>query len=178
MMIKMGGGISLLIREPDREKQKFPSCRIQNGLVLFHGNIDLSEEGVGFGVPILKFGMRTIFPGSGCIESKKDVDKIRVKIDYDFNLAETIVFKGRRIEGRTLYKIKESLSWLHRKYPFSRKFLMQGSNAIRLFSLSYRYVFAFFDPTIISNIISFWSIKGRFWLRLSKFLFNNMGTPP
>ena len=131
MMIKMGGGISLLIREPDRENHKYPSCRIQNGLVLFHENIDLSEEGVGFGVPILKFGMKTIFPGSGCMELKKFVDRIYVKIDYDFCLAETIVVKGRRIESRTLYKIKESLSWVHRKYPFSRKLLTQGSTAIR-----------------------------------------------
>jgi hypothetical protein len=91
----------------------------------------MSEEGIGFGVPILKFGMRTIFPGSGSIEHKKDVDRIHIKINYDFNLSERIVVKGRKIEGRTLYKIKEYLSWLHRKYHFSRKFLMQGSNAIR-----------------------------------------------
>jgi hypothetical protein len=140
MMIEMGGGISLLIREPDKEKQKYPSCRIQNGLVLFYGKKDLSEEGIGFGVPILKFGMRTIFPGSGSIELKQDVDRINVKIDYDFNLAETIVVKDRRIENRTLYKIKELLSWLHRNYPFSRKLLMQGSTAIRrTFELETRF---------------------------------------
>jgi hypothetical protein len=32
-------------------------------MLLLNGEKDLSEEAVGFGVPILKCGMETIFPG-------------------------------------------------------------------------------------------------------------------
>ena len=131
MIIAMEGGISLRIREPDKENQSYPSCRIQKGLLLFQGNKDLSEEGVGFGVPILKLGERTIFPGRGDIELKEHADHTQVMIDYDLNLSETIAFKGRKIENRTIYGIKESLSRLHRKYPLSRKILTAGSNALR-----------------------------------------------
>src|SRR3990172_9832184 len=131
MIIPIGGDISLQIKEPEKEKQEYPSCRIQKGPVLFHGNKDLSEEGVGFGVPILKFGQKTIFPGSGCIKVKKYADRADVKIDYDFNLVETIEVRGRRIESRTICKIKEYLSWLHRKYPFLRGLLTQGSIVLR-----------------------------------------------
>ncbi|NJD77201.1 MAG: hypothetical protein FIB08_08935 [Candidatus Methanoperedens sp.] len=140
MMIKIGGDISLQIKEPEKEKQTYPSCRIQKGLVLFHGNKDLSEEGVGFGVPILKYGQKTIFPGGGCIKVKKFADRVDVKIDYDFNLAEIIVVKGRRIESRTICRIKEYLSWFHRKYPFSRELLKKGSIVIRrAFSVETRF---------------------------------------
>jgi len=131
MMIALAGGISLKIREPDKEKQSYPSCRIQKGLLLYQGNKDLSEEGIGFGVPILKFGEKTIFPGRGDIELIEYADITEVLIDYDLNLSETIAFKGRKIEKRTIYGIKESLSRLHRKYPFSRKILTAGSNALR-----------------------------------------------
>ena len=130
-MIALAGSISLQIREPDKVKQSYSSCRIQKGLLLFQGNKDLSEEGIGFGVPILKFGEKTIFPGKGYIELKEHADHTQVMIDYDLNLAETIAFKGRKIENRPLYGVKESLSRLHRKYPFSRKILTDGSNALR-----------------------------------------------
>jgi len=46
-----------------KRNENYPSCRIQKGLILVHDNKDLSEEGVGFGVPVLKFGQKTIFPG-------------------------------------------------------------------------------------------------------------------
>lgn len=131
MIISIDGGISLLVREPEREKDEYPSCRIQKGLILIHGNKDLSEEGVGFGVPVLKFGQKTIFPGNGCITIRKDEDRTFVNIDYDLNLEEMIYVKGKRIESRIFYKTTGSLSRLHRKYPFSRKLLTRGSIAMR-----------------------------------------------
>ena len=131
MMIAMTGDISLQIKEPDRKKQSYPSCRLQKGLLLFKRNKDLSEEGVGFGVPILKSGEKTIFPGRANIELKEYADKINVMVDYDLNLAETIVVKGRKIKNRTIYILKESLSFLHRKYPCSRELLTKGSNELR-----------------------------------------------
>src|SRR3972149_12259991 len=106
MIITVGGDMSLQIKEPEKENQSYPSCRIQKGPVLFRGNKDLSEEGIGFGVPLLKFGQKTIFPGSGgCIEVKKYADRTDVKLDYDFNLAEMIKVKGSMIESRTFYNI-------------------------------------------------------------------------
>lgn len=130
MMIAMGE-VSLLIREPKMEIGNYPACRIQKGPVLVHGNKDMSEEGIGFGVPILKFGQITIFPGSGYITSWKDGGRTFVKIGYDLNLAETMSVKGRRIKSRTFYRIKEFLSFLHREYPFSRELLTHGSIALR-----------------------------------------------
>ena len=42
----------------------YPTRRLQRGLVLFDDGRDLSEEGVGFGVPVLKRGLQTVFPGA------------------------------------------------------------------------------------------------------------------
>jgi len=131
MIIAMDGGISLLVKEPERENENYPSCRIQKGLILVHDNKDLSEEGIGFGVPVLKFGQKTIFPGNGCIMIRIEEDRTFVNIDYDLNLAEMIYIKGRRIESGIFYKIAGYFSRLHRKYPFSRKLLTRCSIAMR-----------------------------------------------
>ena len=41
----------------------FPTSRLRTGLALWDGGSDLSEEGVGFGVPVLTMGTRAVFPG-------------------------------------------------------------------------------------------------------------------
>ncbi len=140
MMIKTGGGIYLLVREPEKEIENYPSCRMQKGPVLVHGNKDLSEEGIGFGVPLFRFGQKTLFPGSGCVTLKEDADRTIIEIEYDLNLREMIFVNGRRIESRTFYTIKETLSRLHREYPFLREFLTQGSITVRrVFAIETRF---------------------------------------
>jgi hypothetical protein len=42
----------------------YPAARLQRGLLLVCPGRDLAEEGVGFGVPILKRGAQTVFPGA------------------------------------------------------------------------------------------------------------------
>ncbi len=99
-------------------RSDFPTCRIQKGLLLSFGNTDLEEEGVGFGVPVLKFGREAIFPGTASI-MKNTVQTFTV--DYDLNLAERMAVKGRKINSRTFYRLKEALCTLHREFPGLRK---------------------------------------------------------
>jgi hypothetical protein len=130
--IEMPLGICLHIKNPEIEPVDYPACRIQKGLVLVHKNRDLSEEGIGFAVPVLKFGHETIFPGNACVTTGKNGDISVVKIDYDMNLVERMAVKSRkRIDSKTFYKIKEYFSWLHRKYPLVRGILVSSSNSLR-----------------------------------------------
>lgn len=130
--IEMTAGMCLLIKNPGIELGDYPASRIQKGLMLVHENRDLSEEGVGFAVPILKFGHEAIFPGNASITSDKNGDITTVNIDYDMNLVERMAVKNRkRIDSRAFYKIKEYFSRLHREYPQFRRFLVQSSNSLR-----------------------------------------------
>src|ERR1019366_4418908 len=62
------GDLSLSItdRAPsaDTHDGRYPAARLQRGLLLVCPGRDLAEEGVGFGVPILKRGAQTVFPGA------------------------------------------------------------------------------------------------------------------
>lgn len=130
--IEMRTGLCLHIKNPGIEPGDYPASRIQKGLVLFHENRDLSEEGIGFGVPVLKFGHETVFPGNACVTTEKDSDTIVVKIDYDMNLVERMAVKScKRIDNKVFYKIKEYFSWLHREYPLLRGILVRSSNSLR-----------------------------------------------
>ncbi len=130
--IQMTTGICLCIKNPEIEQGDYPACRIQKGLLLVHENRNLSEEGIGFGVPVLKFGHETIFPGYAWITTEKDSDTAVVKIDYDMNLVERIAVKScKRIDNKAFYKIKEYFSWLHREYPLLRGILIRSSNSLR-----------------------------------------------
>ncbi len=130
--IEMPLGSCLYFKNPEIEQGDYPASRIQKGLVLVRENRDLSEEGIGFGVPVLKFGHETIFPGNASVSTEKNGDISTVIIDYDMNLAERMVVKSRkRIESEAFYKIKEYFSWLHRKYPQLRGILVRSSNSLR-----------------------------------------------
>lgn len=128
--------VSLTTLEPSNSKpisSKYPSSRIQKGLVLQHGNRCLSEEGVGFGVPILKFGRETIFPGPGAcsVRIKRHDDHTLIEADFVLNLMMRMSRNGRIIKSHGLYKTKEMLSFLHRSYPFLRKSLSFSSGLLR-----------------------------------------------
>ncbi|MDD1721580.1 MAG: hypothetical protein LUP95_06305, partial [Euryarchaeota archaeon] len=55
--------LSLEVRAPRYENKPYPTSAIQKGPVLVHEANDLSGEGVGLGVPVVKFGRHVFFPG-------------------------------------------------------------------------------------------------------------------
>lgn len=131
--IDMGRGVSLLFRNPGSGPCEYPTNRIQKGLILAYGNREMAEEGLGFGVPLLKFGYETVFPGNACVTSKKDSETPILKVNYDLNLVERKAVKSRKsINNKAFYKIKEHLSKLYRKHPPLRGIFWQVSKGLRL----------------------------------------------
>jgi len=62
------GGLSLIIADEavsaGTHGDGYPAARLQRGLLLACPGRDLAEEGVGFGVPVLKRGAQTVFAGA------------------------------------------------------------------------------------------------------------------
>jgi hypothetical protein len=110
---------------------EYPTGKIRKGLVLCYKNRDLSEEGVGFGVPVLKFADDVVFPGRGRIIKWKAENPAMIKLDYEMNLVERMARRGRRINCKTFYEVKEFLSRVHREYPRFRDTLKNGSITLR-----------------------------------------------
>lgn len=138
--VELAEGLSLLMRTQSDKPGGYPASSIRKGLILACDGSDLSEEGVGFGVPVLKSGYEAIFPGEANITSVRDGDITIVRAGYNMNLEERMEVRGRRIKSKNFYRVKESISGLHRERPWLRKALTIASIVLR-HSLGIRTIF-------------------------------------
>ena len=110
----------------------YPTARLQKGLLLFDGARDLAEEGVGFGVPVLKRGAQALFAGSADVEVRDDGAVCTIRILYRVDLVERLAASGRgTVTPRALYAAKEALAAVHRRVPAARGVLTAASSALR-----------------------------------------------
>lgn len=110
----------------------FPSARLQRGLLLRDGPADLAEEGVGFGVPVLKCGAHTVFPGGADLEVREDGPLCTIRAVYRMDLVERLAgARGGTLRSRPLYAAKDALAALHRRLPAARRVLTAASSALR-----------------------------------------------
>jgi hypothetical protein len=110
----------------------YPTDRIQKGLVLLSNGEDLSEEAVGFGVPILKRGLQAIFPGEVELYPQTSSLPTEFSARYKMNLVEKIARSDDGIlNNRYLYASKNLLAALIRRLPIIRKLLTGTSNLLR-----------------------------------------------
>jgi hypothetical protein len=110
----------------------FPTARLQKGMLLHHKGRDLAEEGVGFGVPVLKRGALTIFPGGIELSERRDGTSREIVAAFRMDLVERLAGPGGR--GPTsgaFYAARDLLAALHRRLPPLRGPLTAASNAVR-----------------------------------------------
>jgi hypothetical protein len=123
-------GITLCIATRGPDGVRYPSSRIRKGLTMSCGAIDLSEEGVGFGVPVLKQPRETIFPGILRVTAGSETSVLVA--EYDMNLVERLTLRKRpSLAGIALNAVREPLATLHRRFPALRRVLTGISNAMR-----------------------------------------------
>jgi hypothetical protein len=109
----------------------FPASRIQRSLVLEMGDKDLSEEGVGFGLPVIKRGLQAVFPGSWSLSAKLDNGFWLINADFEMNLIARMARKGKIIDNGLFCQAWESFSKIHREYPQFRKFIAISSRILK-----------------------------------------------
>ena len=123
-------GICLVM--PSSNQDCYPTSRIQKGLVLLCDGQDLSEEGVGFGVPVLKIGQGEVFPGSCLWKVELKGDCATIEAEYSMNLVGRMAVGGRRIDCRTFYRAREWLASQYRRHPELRKGILYGAELSRM----------------------------------------------
>jgi hypothetical protein len=112
-------------------KGSFPASRIQKGLVLGLGNRDLSEEGVGFGLPVLKIGSEPVFPGSCRISTTEHNGLCLIKADFEMNLRTEMARKGKIINNGLICLARDTFCKIHREHPRFRKWISASSKALK-----------------------------------------------
>lgn len=130
--LSVSDGISLQIATGTNHNTTYPTGRIQKGLVLFCDDLDLSEEAVGFGVPVLKRGLQTIFPGELELFPDSGSPETKLTARYMLNLEEKIGRTGSSsINNRLVYAGKNMLAGMIRGLPELRRLLTNTSTFLR-----------------------------------------------
>ena len=132
LSIPLFDGLSLKIAERSGDADGYPTRRLQKGLLLFDGPQELAEEGVGFGVPILKRGVETIFPGEMELAWRRTGPVWEVTAVFAMDLVERLVKPdGASLRSGALYAAKDALAALHRRAPPLRGPLTAASTSLR-----------------------------------------------
>jgi hypothetical protein len=132
LSIPLFDGLSLKIAERSDDADGYPTRRLQKGLLLFDGRQELAEEGVGFGVPILKRGVETVFPGEMDLAWRRTGPVWEVTAVFAMDLIERLARPGgASLRSGVLYAAKDSLAALHRRAPPLRGPLTAVSTTLR-----------------------------------------------
>lgn len=160
-------GYSLIIENNPSELSGYPTTRLQKGLILKHLDQKLDEEGVGFGVPVIKRGLLTFFSGEAEFEIETDGLLWIISASYTMNLTEKISKRNNKhLESKFVYFTKNLLAAVIRKVPITRKILTSASSGLRqLFNLTTIYVHSDFSD-VIPVIYRIDPEKGIVWTEL------------
>ena len=130
--VELLGGVSLKLVEGTESGDGYPTARLCKGLILVHDGQELDEEGVGFGVPVVKLGFKTIFSGEMNYVWRVEGSVQDIVAVYSMNLEEKLAHPRRgSVNSKVLYAAKNSLAELYRRNPVMRGLLTQISNALR-----------------------------------------------
>ncbi len=130
VLFEATNGITLRIATREHDGKGYPSGMIRKGLTISRGPVDLSEEGVGFGVPVLKQPRETIFPGT--LRVAATCGGSVAVAEYEMDLVERLSLRTRRsLVSAVLNAVREPLALLHRRYPLLRNALSGVSNTMR-----------------------------------------------
>jgi hypothetical protein len=150
IVITLPLGLSLKMDDTSSAKNGYPTAVLQKGLLLFDNGRELTEEAVGFGFPVLKKGLQTIFPGSVSLIHQQNDSANEITALYKMNLVEIISKKGsEHLKSGLLYTIKNVLAAAIRHLPLVRRFLTNASSRLRkIFNWETTYGYAGFEAEV------------------------------
>ncbi len=100
-------------------------------MILELGDRDVSQEGVGFGLPVLKLGLQPVFPGSWNMSAEKSNGQCLINADFEMNLGAKMARSGKIITSSLFYLAWENLSRIHREYPLLRRSISTSSRCLK-----------------------------------------------
>lgn len=130
--IPVSQDVWLTITDKPDERMVYPTSRLQKGLLMSCRGLDLAEEAVGIGVPVLKRGLQTVFPGEVELHFLRRDRTWEVTAAYTINLVERIARPGRAsVNNEFLYDAKNFFAAFIRWFPHLRESMTAVSGALR-----------------------------------------------
>lgn len=143
-------GLSLKIGESPGDGKTYPTGRLLKGFLLLDQGQELAEEAVGFGAPVIKRGLQTIFPGAVSLSLLRRGSIWDVTAVFKLNLVERFSRGGNEnVESRLFYAVKNFLEVVIRRLPLLRGLLTATSSLLRrMFNWETTYADAGFSTEV------------------------------
>jgi hypothetical protein len=130
--IPLPEGLYLHINDTPDPDGGYPSSMLQKAFLLIHNGRILAQESVGFGFPLVKLGLKAIFPGNVELSSRQRGPDWDVSAVYTLNVTEKTTRPGRgSIRREFFYTLKNFAALLIRRVPAFRGILTAASSALR-----------------------------------------------
>ncbi|MBI2849815.1 MAG: hypothetical protein HYX80_02080 [Chloroflexi bacterium] len=122
--VDFGENLALLLNAPMQAPGDYPTDRLQKGWLLAHNGELLAEEGIGFGMPIVKYGRKTVFPGEAEVTARTSASNTEVTVRYVLDTTQRLGIKGQpELKILAINRAREFFSALHRRFPRLRRSL-------------------------------------------------------
>jgi hypothetical protein len=155
--ISLGNGVCVTIGNDSSDQITYPTSGLQKGLLLVVDDLSVAEEAVGFGVPVLKKGLQTFFPGKVELTSfQKDHSH---KVTAAYTLCRTEKISGvhhKLLQNYFFYCMKNSAAALMRRVTPLRGLLSAVSGMLRG---AFRLETVYEDSGLKATIIMHYSIE-------------------
>ncbi len=148
--IPVANELSLIIGNQSNDRMNYATSRLAKGLVLNSRGVNLAEEALGFGVPLLMRGLQALFPGEVELNLLEGSPTWKLTAEYSVNQVELLGRPDNRIlKGKLIYLAKNYLSALRMHFPLMRDPLMTLSSGLRrLFDWETTFVQADFHAQV------------------------------
>jgi hypothetical protein len=143
-------GFVLEIADKIKEKGDYATSFLPKGLLLVSNGLELTEEAVGFGFPVVKRGLEALFPGEIELAAEQHGSLWTVQAAFVLNQVDKISRSGAgTLDNRLLYATRNFLAAIIRGLPMFRRPLTGASNKLRgLFDLETTFVEAGFSTEL------------------------------
>ncbi len=130
--VPLSHGLILKIAHRLKEQGNYATSCLPKGFLLVSNSLGLAEEAVGFGFPVVKCGLQTLFPGSIELAFEQEGSTWSVQAVFRLNLVEKISRPGSgTMENRMLYATKNFMAAVIRHFPVVRGLLTSASSMLR-----------------------------------------------
>jgi len=132
MNIPLAPGVELKIADRLEEQSGYATSSLPKGFLLVSEGLELAEEAVGFGFPVVKLGLQALFPGRIELAVEQHGPIWTVQAVYTLNLVEKLHRPGiGSLKIGLVYNLKNSLAALIRHIPSLRGLLTAMSSGLR-----------------------------------------------
>ncbi len=150
VIIPVAQGVNLKIADRLKEHGDYATSCLPKGFLLVSDGMELAEEAVGFGFPVVKCGLQTVFPGGIELAVEQHGSIWSVQAVFTLDLVEKIHRPGfGSIKSGLVYGLKNSFAALIRHISPLRGLLTGVSGGLRrVFGWETTYEYAGFHATI------------------------------